>query len=284
MMNIPDSRLEPVSRAICLAQEENPDHAGDAQGNEFRWQDYLPVAEKAIEACDRCDKEAKDFFAPNSYEQIAEGIEVGYDLIGGADIRIGGEFNYVRINYHGLYTSNAAQKHLVNEIVGILNGGSVISLKEKKQFDEFKELSIAISMDLPIWPNNWSQDVAALAFFINGLKEKTKAQPPLCPASAGGNIDPDFEDALDRIRKWPISENYQPLFDHIISNVWKHNFGKATVSDDEYEQIEYTFATGGWSENEEILAALKEQRLAWSLTWLMSERGGRHVFRIITKK
>lgn len=111
-----------------------------------------------------------------------------------------------------------------------------------------------------------------------------KAQPLLCPDSIGGDIDPDFEDDLDRIRKWPISENYQPLFDHIISNVWKHNFGKATASDEEYGQIEYTFATGGWSENEEILAALKEQRLAWSLTWLMSERGGRHVFRIVQNK
>lgn len=111
-----------------------------------------------------------------------------------------------------------------------------------------------------------------------------KAQHLLCPASIGGDIDPDFEHALERIRKWPISENYKSLFDYIISNVWKHDFGKATASDDEYGQIEYTFATGGWSENEEILAALKEQRLAWSLTWLMSERGGRHVFRIVTQR
>lgn len=172
MINIPDSRLEPVARAICIAAEENPDHVGDASGNEFRWQDYLHVAEKALEACDKCEKEAKDFFAPNSYEQVAEGIEVGYDLLGGADIRIGGEFNYVRINYHGLYTSNAARKHLVDEIVALLNGGSVISLTDKVEFRELKELSNAINMGLPIWPTNWSQDVAALAFFIHGLKEK----------------------------------------------------------------------------------------------------------------
>jgi hypothetical protein len=92
-----------------------------------------------------------------------------------------------------------------------------------------------------------------------------------------------FEDALDCIRKWPISDNYQPLFDHIVSNVWNHDFGKAIASDNEYGQIEYTFVTGGWSENEEILATLKEQTLVWSLTWLMSERGGRHVFRLLPK-
>ena len=47
-----------------------------------------------------------------------------------------------------------------------------MSLDEKKQFDEFKELSNAINMGLPIWPTKWSQDVAALAFFIHELKEK----------------------------------------------------------------------------------------------------------------
>jgi hypothetical protein len=128
-------------------------------------------------------------------------------------------------------------------------------------------------------------------FLINNQKQSARFDPiaclpelnpvvlsSICPSSIGGNIDPDFEDALDRIRKWPISENYKPLFDYIISNAWKHDFGKATAYDDEYGQIEYTFVTGGWSENEEIISALKEQRLAWALTWQRSERGGKHVF------
>ena len=42
--------LEPVARAICSACEENPDHCGDARGNDKRWQDYLPVARAAIAA------------------------------------------------------------------------------------------------------------------------------------------------------------------------------------------------------------------------------------------
>ncbi len=183
---------------------------------------------------------------------------------------------------------------------------------------EVQQLIVAVTNGLPIWPTSWSQDVAFLAFTIHNLEKqamvsanrlkpeykefvKTACEQglapwynfgdfdttisdykstikPLCPASAGGNIDPDFEDALDRIRKWPISENYKPLFDYIISNAWKHDFGKATAYDDEYGQIEYTFVTGGWSENEEIISALKEQRLAWALTWQRSERGGKHVF------
>ena len=42
--------LESVAKAICKACEENPDSQGDCRGNDYRWQDYLPVAEAAITA------------------------------------------------------------------------------------------------------------------------------------------------------------------------------------------------------------------------------------------
>lgn len=42
--------VEAVARAICVACEENPDHKGDARGNEFRWQDYRDAALAAISA------------------------------------------------------------------------------------------------------------------------------------------------------------------------------------------------------------------------------------------
>lgn len=41
---------EAVARAICIACEERPDAQGDARGNEFRWQDYLEVADAAMAA------------------------------------------------------------------------------------------------------------------------------------------------------------------------------------------------------------------------------------------
>ena len=43
-------RLEAMARTICAACEENPDSKGDCRGNDYRWQDYLPVAEAAITA------------------------------------------------------------------------------------------------------------------------------------------------------------------------------------------------------------------------------------------
>lgn len=44
------TNLEPVARAICTACDENPDHQGDARGNQYRWQDYIDVAQAAIAA------------------------------------------------------------------------------------------------------------------------------------------------------------------------------------------------------------------------------------------
>lgn len=41
---------ERVARAICAGCEENPDHLGDARGNDYRWQDYLDIADAAIDA------------------------------------------------------------------------------------------------------------------------------------------------------------------------------------------------------------------------------------------
>ena len=44
------NQIERVARAICKACEENPDHPGDARGNQYRWQDYVEVAKAAINA------------------------------------------------------------------------------------------------------------------------------------------------------------------------------------------------------------------------------------------
>lgn len=40
---------------------------------------------------------------------------------------------------------------------------------------------------------------------------------------------------------------------------------------------ELTFVTGGWSENEAVINALREN-LFWPFTWEFSQRGGLHTF------
>ena len=56
------------------------------------------------------------------FQEVAPGLEVGYDFFGGVDIRLGGEFVYVHINYDHRYTHNSARAHLADQIVGLLTG------------------------------------------------------------------------------------------------------------------------------------------------------------------
>jgi len=55
-----------------------------------------------------------------TFKEFAPGIEIGYDILGGADIRLGGEFVYVHINYNYAYTDNASRKALAEKIASIL--------------------------------------------------------------------------------------------------------------------------------------------------------------------
>lgn len=55
--SIPETVVEAVARAICVACEEDPDHKGDARGNDFRWQDYRGAALAAISALTAAQKE-----------------------------------------------------------------------------------------------------------------------------------------------------------------------------------------------------------------------------------
>ena len=40
--------IETMARAVCAECGENPDHRGDARGNEYRWQDYRGIAIAAL--------------------------------------------------------------------------------------------------------------------------------------------------------------------------------------------------------------------------------------------
>lgn len=42
----------------------------------------------------------------------------------------------------------------------------------------------------------------------------------------------------------------------------------------------YTFATGGWSGNEAVIAALEKNLVVQALCWLASYRGGKHVYEV----
>jgi len=80
------------------------------------------------------------------------------------------------------------------------------------------------------------------------------------------------EEELNEIRTWIINnENYHNLMAFVKSCWhWHDNIIR--------KGNKYTLITGGWSGNEEIIAALKSNHLFWMLYWHSSTRGGRHIF------
>lgn len=72
-----------------------------------------------------------------------------------------------------------------------------------------------------------------------------------------------------------------------VAAVWKMDYGSVRrhLSPTEASLVRsmpndrfYRFATGGWSENESIIRAMRENLLAYSLSWRLSARGGLHIF------
>jgi hypothetical protein len=95
------------------------------------------------------------------------------------------------------------------------------------------------------------------------------------------------EEALDKIKKWPYND-VRGLFDFIHdiwyyadSNYWREEF----VTKDDYNGMEfdrprkrYYISTIGWSGNESIIHALKENEIIWCMHWVQSRRGGHYIF------
>lgn len=85
------------------------------------------------------------------------------------------------------------------------------------------------------------------------------------------------EEELDRIAEWPY-EDIGGLMEFVY-NLWEFKeFGWR--QDGEI----YILSTGGWSGNESLIYALKENIMFWSFYWESSTRGGRHVFGKLTRE
>lgn len=74
-----------------------------------------------------------------------------------------------------------------------------------------------------------------------------------------------------RIATWP-HDDWAGLFD-FIDHEWDHIYGKIEEDDENYR-----FITGGWSYNEAILSALRENKMIQVFYWQSSHRGGLEVY------
>jgi len=83
------------------------------------------------------------------------------------------------------------------------------------------------------------------------------------------NIEYPTEEELNRIKEWNPMD-FVELMKYIDKLWWAWGY---RVKDNQYH-----LSTGGWSGNERIIEALRENSIAWSLHWVSSHRGGHYVF------
>ena len=85
------------------------------------------------------------------------------------------------------------------------------------------------------------------------------------------------DETLRTIREWPIKSNanIQNLLRY-VQEAWRYKFVMHTYGSGREQWIDV--ATVGWSGNEELIGALRENRTFWALCWLESRRGGGYRF------
>jgi hypothetical protein len=92
------------------------------------------------------------------------------------------------------------------------------------------------------------------------------------------------EEQLEKIRTWKADckESIHKCFDYIESLWWGNEWGFVRWTGDTPD--DYILHTDGWSGNEEIIDAMKENFMLWMLSWYESRRGGQYKFRVIGMK
>ncbi len=85
--------------------------------------------------------------------------------------------------------------------------------------------------------------------------------------------DYPHEADLKRIRDWPFGE--WKSFMELVTDIWNHDYGQISQGNSRW-----TFVTGGWSGNEDILAAMQQNIGFWSQCWHSSYRGGQWEFEV----
>ena len=82
------------------------------------------------------------------------------------------------------------------------------------------------------------------------------------------------DDTFYTIKKWNQSQGWG-AFIEFIKECYDLSYGKINTTNDEI-----TFITGGWSCNERVVQAIKENYLFMGLFWKSSYKGGKMVFQL----
>ena len=83
------------------------------------------------------------------------------------------------------------------------------------------------------------------------------------------------EETLSEIQNWEAFKEAGSLVEFLKEAWhWEHYF--------KFDGKMLELRTGGWSGNESIIAALRDNQMFWLLYWMRSERGGHYWFEIKT--
>lgn len=86
------------------------------------------------------------------------------------------------------------------------------------------------------------------------------------------------EASLKAIKEWDILKQGVPdLLDLVVENTWCPDWSFSIKGK---RVLWFEYHTGGWSGNEDVIDALHNNRLFWSLYWKKSEAGGYYYFKI----
>jgi hypothetical protein len=86
--------------------------------------------------------------------------------------------------------------------------------------------------------------------------------------------------ALETLKNWPWGDPVGWL--HLAQELW-HWGDRAFSLTQDGQDWNASAATGGWSGNESVIAAMRENFMLWSTLWMSSARGGRYVFLVERK-
>ncbi len=84
--------------------------------------------------------------------------------------------------------------------------------------------------------------------------------------------------SLRQIREWDyLNQGVQGLLNLVKENTNHPDFSFSMIGK---RVLHFEYHTGGWSGNEDVIDALRQNWLFWSMFWQKSTRGGHHYFKI----
>lgn len=81
------------------------------------------------------------------------------------------------------------------------------------------------------------------------------------------------EEELKCIREWP--KDWEALMEYVKRRWWMPDWGWT-----EARKKTYVISTGGWSGNEDLIGAMHDNWIFWSMCWEQSRRGGHYIFKL----